>query len=405
VDARKLIIEWMDPRRPELTDLLTRLIAARTENPPGNESAAAAELEAFFKRYGIPFESFAAEPGRVNLIGRIGAGLAAGLPAEAGTGGKTLLLPGHLDTVPAGDGWTLPPFTATIRGGRMHGRGSSDDKGPTAAIALAGACLKQCFQLNGTVLVAGVADEELGSALGLEYLLRERKLAADFAIVPDIAGNMKTIDLAEKGLLFVEIVSHGRQAHGSTPEKGVNALWNLIGLLNRIRDRGVPMAQHALLSAPTCNLGMMSGGAAPNIVPGRASAVLDIRFLPGQSAEQMKDWLASLMREAEREIQDARFELHEKSSLPPTETPGDNPLVRVIQDAAREMAGQSPKPSGMSGATVAKQLIARGIAAVGFAPGDSDQAHQADESVDIEELVTFAKVISLVAVRLLGTRS
>jgi acetylornithine deacetylase/succinyl-diaminopimelate desuccinylase family protein len=395
----------MDPRRPELTDLLTRLIAARTENPPGNESAAAAELEAFFKRYGIPFESFAAEPGRVNLIGRIGAGLAAGLPAEAGTGGKTLLLPGHLDTVPAGDGWTLPPFAATIRGGRMYGRGSSDDKGPTAALALAGACLKQCFQLNGTVLVAGVADEELGSALGLEYLLRERKLAADFAIVPDIAGNMKTIDLAEKGLLFVEIVSHGRQAHGSTPEKGVNALWNLIGLLNRIRERGVPMAKHALLSPPTCNLGMMSGGAAPNIVPGRASAVLDIRFLPGQSAAQMKDWLASLMREAEREIQDARFELHEKSALPPTETPGDNPLVRVIQDAAREMAGQSPKPSGMSGATVAKQLIARGIAAVGFAPGDSDQAHQADESVDIEELVTFAKVIALVAVRLLGTRS
>ena len=94
------------------------------------------------------------------------------------------------------------------------------------------------------------------------------------------------------------------------------------------------------------------------------------------------------MREAEREIKDARFELHEKSSLPPTETPGDNPLVRVIQDAAREMTGQSPRPSGMSGATVAKQLIARGIMAVGFAPGDSDQAHQADESVDIEELVT-----------------
>lgn len=215
---------------------------------------------------------------------------------------------------------------------------------------------------------------------------------------------MKTIDLAEKGLLFVEIVSHGRQAHGSTPEKGVNALWNLIGLLNRIRDRGIPMAQHALLSPPTCNLGMMSGGAAPNIVPGRASAVLDIRFLPGQSAEQMKGWLASLMREAEREIKDARFELHEKSSLPPTEMPGDNPLVRVIQDAAREMTGQSPRPSGMSGATVAKQLIAHGIMAVGFAPGDSDQAHQADESVDIEELVTFAKVIALVAVRLLGTR-
>ena len=175
----------------------------------------------------------------------------------------------------------------------MYGRGASDDKGPTAALALAGACLKECFQLSGTVLLAGVADEEVGSALGLEYLLREGKIAADFAIVPDIAGNMKTIDLAEKGLLFVEIVSHGRQAHGSTPEKGVNALWNLIGLLNRIRERGVPMAQHALLSPPTCNLGMMSGGAAPNIVPGRASAVLDIRF-PARPERRADEGLAGL---------------------------------------------------------------------------------------------------------------
>jgi len=93
----------------------------------------------------------------------------------------------------------------------------------------------------------------------------------------------------------------------------------------------------------------------------------------------MKGWLASLMRQTEREIKNSRFELHEKSSLPPTETPGDNPLLTVIQDAAREMTGRSPSPSGMSGATVAKQLIARGIMAVGFAPGDSDQAHQADE--------------------------
>ena len=392
MDTDKFIIEqWIDARKPELVDLLTRMIAARTENPPGNESAAAAELDAYFKRYSIPSESFAEKPGRVNLIGRIG------------SGGKTLLLPGHLDTVPAGDGWTVPPFAATIRGGRIFGRGASDDKGPTAAIALAGACLKECFQLKGSVLVAGVADEELGSTLGLEYLLREGKIAADFAIVPDVAGNMKTLDLAEKGLLFVEIVSHGRQAHGSTPEKGVNALWNLIGLLNRIRERGIPMAQHALLSPPTFNLGMLNGGAAPNIVPGRASAVLDIRYLPGQSAEQMKGWLASLMRQTEREIKNSRFELHEKSSLPPTETPGDNPLLTVIQDAAREMTGRSPSPSGMSGATVAKQLIARGIMAVGFAPGDSDQAHQADESVDIEELATYAKVIALIAVRLLGT--
>jgi len=75
MDTDKFIIEqWIDAHKPELVDLLTRMIAARTENPPGNESAAAAELDAYFKRYSIPSESFAEKPGRVNLIGRIGSG-------------------------------------------------------------------------------------------------------------------------------------------------------------------------------------------------------------------------------------------------------------------------------------------------------------------------------------------
>jgi len=304
VDAKKTISEWIDPRRQELVDLLSVLIGAQTENPPGNECLAAEKLEAFFQKHGIPCESFAAEPGRVNLIGSVGSGghfgVAQGRPEHGRTGGQVLLLAGHLDVVPAGDGWTVPPFTATVRGGRIYGRGACDNKGPTAAIALAGACIQSCFKLRGTVLVAGVADEERGSALGLEYLLREGKLDADFAIIPDIGGNMKKIDVAEKGLLFVEITSHGRQAHGSKPEKGVNAVWNLIGLLNRIRERGVPIARHARLTPPTCNLGMISGGAAPNIVPARATAVLDIRFLPGQTAGGILAWLESLMREAER---------------------------------------------------------------------------------------------------------
>lgn len=383
---------WVDAHRDEMVDLLSQLVAARTENPPGNEAAAAAVLESFFDEHDIPSETHEAEAGRTNLIGRVG------------SEGKRLLVAGHLDVVPAGDGWTVPPFEATFRDGRVYGRGVVDNKGPMAAVALAGACLKACFRLRGTLLLAGVADEERGSALGLEYLLAEGKLKADYAIIPDIGGRMEKIDVAEKGLVFAEITSHGRQAHGSTPDKGVNAIWNLMAALERLRREGVPGARHALLSPPTINLGQIQGGSAPNIVPGKASAILDIRFLPGRSAEDILGRLESLLRETEAELKDARFEVKLVSSLPPTEVPADNPLVKVLQESAADMAGRSAVPVGVGGATVTKQLITRGIPAVGFGVGESGFAHMSDEWIEVAELVTFAKVMALATARLLGVQ-
>jgi succinyl-diaminopimelate desuccinylase len=382
---------WLEGHRPQLTELLADLIRARTVNPPGNEIAAARPLAAFFDRFGIPHESFEAAPGRANIIGRVGGG------------GKTLLLPGHLDTVPAGDGWSCPPFEPTVANGRMYGRGTMDNKGPLAAIALTAACLKECADLKGTFLAAGVADEETGSALGLEWLMQEKLVRADYAIVPDCGGEMRDIDVAEKGLLHIKVLSHGRQAHGSTPQRGVNAIWNLIALLERVRAAGLPAAPHDLLTPPTCNLGMVSGGVAPNVVPASASAVLDFRFLPGQRAEEYVARLQEIALAVEREVKDARFDIQLMQTLPATEVARDNPLVAVITETVLQTTGRPARLTGLSGATVTKQLISRGVAAVGFGPGDASLAHMADEYIDLEQLLQFARVASLVAVRLLGT--
>lgn len=384
--------QWLAERRPLLIELLSDLVRARTENPPGNEIAAARVLAAFFDRFQIPHRSFEAAPGRTNIIGRVG------------SGGKTLLLPGHLDTVPAGDGWSHPPFEPTIVGGRMYGRGTVDNKGPMASIALASACLQACADLNGTVLVAGVADEEASSVLGLEWIMREELLHADYAIVPDCGGEMGEVDVAEKGLLHIKVISHGKQAHGSTPRRGVNAIWNLIALLERVRAAGLPVAEHDLLSPPTCNLGMISGGAAPNVVPGMASAVLDFRFLPGQTAAQYVARLREIADAVQRDVADSRFDFEVISSQPATEVDRGNPLVKIIRETSAEVTGRTVNLVGMSGATVTKQLISRGVAAVGFSAGDAKVAHMADEYVELEQLSQFARVISLVAVRLLGTK-
>ena len=384
---------WLSDRREMLVELLTQLVEQRTENPPGNESDAAEVVRHFFDAHGIAHKSFEAVPGRANIIG------------EVGGGGKRLFVAGHLDTVPAGDGWTLPPFKATIKDGRLYARGASDDKGPLAGTLLTALCLKECFDLGGTFLAAAVADEECGSALGLEFLLREGHVQADCAIIPDSAGNMRTIEVGEKGMLRVEIVSHGKQAHGSRPDQGVNAIWNLIALLEKFRERGLPQMEHALFSPPTHNLGVIQGGAAPNIVPGRARAEVDIRWLPGQTEEQFLQLFRDAIRETEADIPEARFELTTGVAMRPSEVAHDAPIVDLIRRKTRAVLGLSPELVCIGGITVAKQLNEHGIPAVAWSPGEEGIAHMADEWVDIDELLDFARILARIAVDLLGMRS
>lgn len=149
---------------------------------------------------------------------------------------------------------------------------------------------------------------------------------------------------------------------------------------------------------------MIQGGTAPNVVPGKAVAALDFRFLPGQTAEQFMQRLRELARALESEVDGARFEFEILNAQPATEVSRDNELVRVISRTAQEVTGREVRLTGMSGATVTKQLITRGVTAVGFSVGDADMAHMADESIDLEDLVQYARIIALVAVRLLGTK-
>jgi len=389
---RSAIEKWLDTKRDALVNLLSRLVAARTENPPGNEAAAARVVAEFFDACSIPYKTYEAEPGRTNIIGRVG------------SGDKRLLVAGHLDTVPAGDGWTVAPFEPIVKDGRLYGRGSTDDKGAMAGVALAAQCLKERFDLDGTLLAAGVADEECGSALGLDWLLRTGKVDADFAIIPDSGGNMRNIDVAEKGLLRVEIVSHGKQAHGARPDKGINAIWNLIAALNRFRERGLPQVEHRLFSPATHNLGQLRGGVAANVVPARATAEIDIRWLPGQSADGIMEWIGRVLGETETTIEGARFELNELMRMAPHEVAEDHDLVRLIRETTENITGVRPEVIGIGGITVAKQLNERGITAVAWGPGDDHLAHMADESVSIDAIMTFVRLLTEITVKLLGVK-
>ena len=181
----------------------------------------------------------------------------------------------------------------------IYGRGAKDNKGSLASAMGAAEWLKQNeSRLKGQVLLIGAADEECGSRFGTHYLLGEKILPPiDFAIIPDAGDNMTGIDVAEKGLLFLKITCQGRQAHGSTPDAGVSAIVPMAELVMQIAAWEMPGGANELFypTTATHNVGTISGGSAPNMVPGRCEMQLDIRYLPGTKRETL---LAELDRKS-----------------------------------------------------------------------------------------------------------
>ena len=363
--------------------ILKKLISFKTENPPGDEYKVVNYVSRLFFQHKIKYRQYAKVRGRDNIIG------------EIGSGKPRLLIACHADTVPAGEGWKSDPFKAVVKGGRVYGRGVVDDKGPLAALLAAAIRLKN-EKLKGTLVIGCFADEEMGSELGLKWLVESGKVKVDYAIMPDIGDNMKVIDIAEKGVLQLALISTGRAAHGAQPEKGVNAITNLIDVLDEIRKYSFRQKRHKLLSRSSLNIGQIEGGNAPNMVPGKAIAVLDIRYLPSQSDTGILSEIEKLISKVKSKNKTISIKIEVINQLEPTELKGKNKLIDTIQKVSRRELGFTPKCIGLDGATDAKALILKGVPAIGWSLGDHDQMHIPNESLNVKELEKFSMLLEKV---------
>nr|MDO8082025.1 ArgE/DapE family deacylase [Candidatus Freyarchaeota archaeon] len=390
-EIRSKILDFIDQRREYLLTFLGDLIAARSVNPPGNEKLAADVVQGELYRIGLHTETYEKESGRTNVVGWIEKGAS-----------PTLMIITHLDVVPPGDGWIYDPFKATPTDGRIAGRGSVDDKGPTASVLLALQALKEFnFPIRGRLVFVAVADEETGNELGIKYLLNEVGLTGDYALVAE-QTKCKSIEIAEKGRLWVKLKSKGTQGHGSMPEKGTNAIVNLSKVLVQIESLKMEYIEHQLFNAPTINVGTIQGGVATNIVPASAEAKVDIRYLPSQEPKQIVNELRELVKSVKRENPELDVTIEPIASDPPTEVSPEDPVVRSLVNIVEGIIGSPPKLVGIGGATVAKHCILRGIPTAVFGPGDPKESHAANESISVDELLGAAKVYALTILNLLS---
>lgn len=334
------------------------------------------------KGYAIAFVTDPDRPDRPNVLASLG-------PDDAR---YTLMLEGHMDTVGV-EGFEGDPFKPVEKEGLIHGRGACDDKGPIAAAltALRGPEARALVEAGGRILFVGAMGEEKGNEGALELV--RQGVRADEALV--LEPTDLQVVCAHKGALWLRATLHGRAAHGSHPERGLNAIAaaatfirQAVALTEEQRKRIV----HDLLGGPTLNIGRIEGGMAPNIVPDLCTVDLDRRVLPGEDPEAVAASYAECLEGMREKGEIKGYTLKPLSSGAPFQTPTDSPLVSRLIEACSD-AGRRAETTGASWFSDAGPLSAVCGRIAVFGPGSIRLAHAVNEHIPIAELETAAMAL------------
>ena len=361
----------------------------------GREAKVGRFLASWFEERGVAVELQPVDGVRANLVARV-----------PGGDGDALLLNGHLDTVPAGA--MECAFSPTIRGDDLWGRGTCDMKGAIAAMACVLAAASERARsgqgtLTGDLIFAGTIGEETGS-IGVKALL-EAGLQARWAVVGEPTSLRAAV--AHKGACFLRVVLRGRGAHGSCPEKGINAASYAARIVAELEEALRPRLSertYPLLGPSTVNIGRICGGTQPNIVAETCEIDIDRRTLPGEpdAVDEVRA-IVERICEGVTGLSFDVFETEETSIVPhvPLGTSPDAALSRACASSCAEL-GLAEDPIGVTYWTDGGHLAAHGIETVILGPGDIAYAHGPNERVSIDELGRAADLYAAIVVRMLG---
>ncbi|NUP99117.1 MAG: M20/M25/M40 family metallo-hydrolase [Armatimonadetes bacterium] len=375
-------------RRAAVVELLADLVRLPSVNQSPEqanrdraEALVADYVETVLGELGMTVERREVAPGRPNLIGRWDG--PAGLPP--------LTLEAHMDTVGV-DEMTVPPFAAEIRGEVMVGRGTCDTKGSLAAFLMAlRVAREEGWRFERPVQMVAAMGEETGCEGALALVAEGAELG--WVVVGEPTSC--EVVVAHKGALWLEVLAHGRSAHGSVPSAGRNAISLMARVLACLEEHWIPSlaaGRHELLGSPTVNVGLIEGGEKVNVVPARCRIELDHRVLPGNSAAEVLAELRGVLRAGlgdEAEMVEVRAI---KPMFPGFALDPEAPLASRMLAAVRA-TGTSAEPRGVSYFSDAGPFAAAGWPTVVFGPGDIRQAHGPEEFVPLAELSRAVDVV------------
>lgn len=382
------VLDLVDAR--ELVSLAQEMV--RIPSISGDEAKIASFVARKMGMYGLEVSVDEVFPGRPNVYGT--------LPGKAGK--PTLIYNGHMDVVPPGEGWRDDAYSGTLRAGRVYGRGSADMKGGLASMMVAAKVLRDTGAvLKGNLVVSAVvAEEETG--MGTRHMTRGA-IRGDFAIVGE--PTRLNVCIAHKGDVSYQITTIGKAAHASVAHEGLNAIYKMskvIDSLQKLNEQLEERKKHPLLGSATLSVGTIEGGTISAAVPAFCKIGVDRRLLPGENAETGKAELESLIISLRREDPDLIATVKTIVEVPGLETSRDSMIVRGLNRAVLEIVGREPEVKGAPYTSDGGILGQTGTMTVIFGPGDITQAHQPDEWISVDEMVSAAKIYALTALRLLS---
>jgi succinyl-diaminopimelate desuccinylase len=353
--------------------LLGQLVAAAPTAENG-ELRAAEVLREYFGRHGLAAEIDVWDGNRANAVVHVKAGAEARRPV--------LLAAAHLDVVPASaERWVTRPFEMVERDGRLYGRGTTDMLGSVAALAAALAeTAQERGRLAGDVVFAATAGEETDSCGTKRFVqqFKERFGATANVLIPE-PTDLKVLR-AHRGILWLKIAAHGRTAHGSMPHLGINAILKINAVLNRLRDFTIPQPPHPLLGGCSMSVNRIAGGSGTNIVPEYCAVEIDIRTLPGQSAEAIVERFDALLAEMANEDAEFKAEVSVLRIAGAIETAENDPFVRAVCEAV------GATETGAVGFTTDGPYFAPLGPVVIYGPGKPELCHKPDEWIESDTL-------------------
>jgi len=383
-------------RESESLSLLKELVKINSVNPFTGKGPGESEIAEFIRgkleAYGLAAKLQKVRGNRANVIGTL---------KGMGTG-PSLMLNGHIDTVGVA-GMTADPFAATVdRQGRLHGRGACDMKGSIASMMAAIKSISDSGEkLGGDLIFAGVIDEEYLS-IGTKAAIKEYR--SDAAIV----GEPTSLDvaIAHKGFTWVGVEVKGRAAHGSVPEKGIDAIAKMGKLITRLPELQADLAKvrHPLLGSPKLHASMIEGGTGWSIVPESCMLRLERRTLPDEEKDIGVREIQRIVDELSAEDPEFKATVKEFYGQPAMDVPKTARVVRAVSDAYEGVTGRVVRYVGVPYWTDAALLANEAkIPTCLFGPGDIRLAHSADEYVSVEDVATGASVFRSTIERYCGT--
>lgn len=341
-----IIKQKIDERQGMILDFVKSLIRIPTQNPPGeNYDKIVDRIKEELKSDGLEIITYS-KNNKPNLVVRWNVGST-----------KTLHINGHYDVVPVTPNWTHSPFEPVIEDGKLFGRGSSDMKSDLATIVYSVKILRELkLKPACNVELSFTCDEESGGIDGLGYLVNQKLIKPDYALVMD--GMNDAINNAHKGVLALEITVIGKSSHAAWPQRGINAFIGACKLSEKLNDLNRKLSKikskcntkEKIEKSPTLVLGgVAKGGSKFNTVPGEFSFTVDRRIIPEENINFAKKQIDDVIDKFKKTNPEYGIKIKTLLEAEPAFTDKNSKIAKVLFNSIKSVKGHKPKFSLLPG--------------------------------------------------------